>query len=272
MASINAAVRLGGLAPLLTSAYGGLVLAKVAALAVLGGFGWWHRQHTVAAQVDRAGTGSGRREAARLFLTVAATELVVMASTVALAVGLSRTPTPAGDDARTSVAAALLGFPAAGQAHLEQARVSAGCPTASRSRSSSLALALYAAGVLTLRRRGDRWPVGRTVCWASGLLVFAWATVGGLGLYSHVLFSAHMVAHMLLSMVAPIGLVLGAPVTLALRALPGPRVPGELGPRQLLLAVAALAGRAGGHASARRVRAVRRQPLRALLHVAVRRP
>jgi cytochrome c oxidase assembly factor CtaG len=52
-----------------------------------------------------------------------------------------------------------------------------------------------------------------------------------------VLFSAHMVAHMLLSMVVPIGLVLGAPVTLALRTLPGPRVPGELGPRQLLLAV-----------------------------------
>ena len=46
-----------------------------------------------------------------------------------------------------------------------------------------------------------------------------------------------MIAHMLLSMVVPIGLVLGAPVTLALRTLPGPRVPGELGPRQLLLAV-----------------------------------
>ena len=93
-----------------------------------------------------------------------------------------------------------------------------------------LAAALYArgcAGPAAARR-----PVaGRAHAsrWMLGLLVFAWATVGGLGLYSHVLFSAHMVAHMLLSMVAPIGLVLGAPVTLALRALPGPRVPGELG-------------------------------------------
>src|SRR5206468_777467 len=56
------------------------------------------------------------------------------------------------------------------------------------------------------------------------------------GLYSHVLFSAHMVGHMLISMLAPVLLVVGAPTTLALRALPGPRVKGERGPRQLLLA------------------------------------
>jgi cytochrome c oxidase assembly factor CtaG/putative copper export protein len=233
---LNAGVRLGGLTPLYTSSYGALALAKVAALAVLGGFGWWHRQHTVAAQVSRSGTGSGRLEAARLFLTVAGAELVVMASTVALAVGLSRTPTPAGDAVRTSVAAALLGFPL--PAKPTWSRVAFGwVPDGFALAFLVFAIALYAAGVLTLRRRGDRWPVGRTLCWASGLLVFAWATVGGLGLYSHVMFSAHMVAHMLLSMVAPIGLVLGAPVTLALRALPGARVPGEIGPRQLLIAV-----------------------------------
>ena len=70
--------------------------------------------------------------------------------------------------------------------------------------------------------------------WYAGVLVAGWATVGGLGDYAHVLFSAHMVSHMMLSMVAPIGFVLGAPVTLALRTLPGPRVPKELGLRQLL--------------------------------------
>ncbi|MGB9376350.1 MAG: cytochrome c oxidase assembly protein, partial [Mycobacteriales bacterium] len=100
----------------------------------------------------------------------------------------------------------------------------------------ALAAAGYAAGVLAMRRRGQPWPVGRVVSWYAGLAVFAWATVGGLGLYSHVLFSAHMIAHMLLSMVVPIGLVLGAPVTLALRTLPGPRTPGESSPRQLLTA------------------------------------
>ena len=233
---VNAAVRLGSFTSLVTSAYGAIVLAKVSALCVLGGFGWWHRQRTVAAQVTKGGTGVGRRESARLFLTVAGAELVVMASAVALAVGLSRTPTPAGDAVQTSVAAALLGFPL--PAEPTWSRVAFGwVPDGFALAFLVLAVALYAAGVLALRRRGDRWPVGRTVCWAAGLLVFAWATVGGLGLYSHVLFSAHMVAHMLLSMVVPIGLVLGAPVTLALRTLPGPRVPGELGPRQLLLAV-----------------------------------
>jgi putative copper resistance protein D len=39
---------------------------------------------------------------------------------------------------------------------------------------------------------------------------------------------------MMLGMVAPILLVLGAPVTLALRTLPGPRRPGEVSPRALL--------------------------------------
>jgi cytochrome c oxidase assembly factor CtaG len=100
----------------------------------------------------------------------------------------------------------------------------------------ALAAGLYAAGVLKLRRRGEAWPARRSAAWALGLLVFAWVTVGGLGLYSHVLFSAHLVAQMLLSMIAPIGLVLGAPITLALRALPGPRVRGEASPRGLLTA------------------------------------
>jgi cytochrome c oxidase assembly factor CtaG/putative copper export protein len=233
---VNAGVRLGSVTPLVTSRYGALVLAKVCALVVLGGFGWWHRQHTVAAQATRGSTGAGRREAAQLFLTVASTELVVMASTVALAVGLSRTPTPAGNAEQTSPAADLLGFPLPPKPSLGRL-VFGWVPDGFALTFLVLAVALYAVGVLTLRRRGDSWPVGRTISWAAGLLVFAWATVGGLGLYSHVLFSAHMIAHMLLSMVAPIGLVLGAPVTLALRTLPGPRVPGELGPRQMLLAV-----------------------------------
>ena len=168
-------------------------------------------------------------------MSVAAAELVVMAATVALAVGLSRTPTPVGDETQPSPAGELLGFPL--PAHrLPRGCCSAGCRTASLSTFLVLAAGLYATGVLALRRRGDRWPVGRSIAWALGLAVFAWATVGGLGLYSHVLFSAHMISHMLLSMVAPIGLVLGAPVTLALRALPGPRVRGEASPRGMLIA------------------------------------
>ena len=171
----------------------------------------------------------------RQCVSVAAAEVVVMAATVALAVGLSRTPTPVGDESQPSPAGELLGFPLPGPP--TAARMLFGwVPDGFALTFLVLAAGLYATGVLALRRRGDRWPVGRSIAWTLGLAVFAWATVGGLGLYSHVLFSAHMVAHMLLSMVAPIGLVLGAPVTLALRALPGPRVRGEASPRGMLIA------------------------------------
>jgi len=97
---------------------------------------------------------------------------------------------------------------------------------------------LYLLGVWTLRSRGDRWPVGRTVAFVvGGCGSFYFATQSGLAAYDTTLLSAHMVQHMILSMVVPLFLALGAPVTLALRTLPGPRVPGEASPRGLLTAV-----------------------------------
>jgi cytochrome c oxidase assembly factor CtaG len=78
----------------------------------------------------------------------------------------------------------------------------------------------YLVGVRTLSRRGDRWSVGRTVSFVAGMGVFYFATTSGLAAYDTTLLSAHMVQHMLLSMVVPLLLALGAPVTLALRTLP----------------------------------------------------
>ena len=66
------------------------------------------------------------------------------------------------------------------------------------------------------------------------MLLLAWTTSGGLATYGHVLFSVHMVQHMILAMVVPIFLVLAAPVTLALRALPGRRDDSR-GPREWIL-------------------------------------
>jgi len=83
------------------------------------------------------------------------------------------------------------------------------------------AVGLYVAGVVVLRRRGDRWPVGRTVAFVGvGMGTFAVATMSGAAAYDTTLLSVHMVQHMLLSMVVPLALALGAPVTLALRTLP----------------------------------------------------
>ncbi len=81
--------------------------------------------------------------------------------------------------------------------------------------------ALYLLGVARLRRRGDHWPVGRTLSFVGGGMGgAALATVSGLGVYDDTLLSVHMVQHMVLSMVVPLAMALGAPVTLALRTLP----------------------------------------------------
>lgn len=217
---VNAAVRLRSFQDVFSNAYGLLVVAKVAALVVLGLFGYRQRRRIV--------TSGGS------FARLATTELLVMAAAIGLAVALSRTPTPVGDDVLQTPVEELLGGPLPA------------APTVLRllwgwsGNGVGLAIvalgtAFYLRGVWALRRRGDTWPVGRTISWSVGILVIAWATFGGLGEYSHVLFSAHMASHMLLSMVAPIFLVLGAPMTLALRTLPGPRQPGEVSPRSMLL-------------------------------------
>ncbi|MDT6982548.1 cytochrome c oxidase assembly protein [Streptomyces lusitanus] len=98
-----------------------------------------------------------------------------------------------------------------------------------------LALALYGWGVVRLARRGDAWPVGRTVAFVTGVLSIGLVMCTALNDYGMVMFSVHMVQHMIISMVSPILLLLGAPVTLALRALPPAAVRGSKGPRELLL-------------------------------------
>lgn len=85
-----------------------------------------------------------------------------------------------------------------------------------------LAAGLYLWGVHRLRLRGDHWSAGRTVSFLlGGLGSIALATLSGVAAYEDVLFSVHMIQHMVLSMIAPIFLALGGPITLALRTLPG---------------------------------------------------
>jgi putative copper resistance protein D len=100
-----------------------------------------------------------------------------------------------------------------------------------------LAVALYIKGVIILKKRGDAWPVGRTIAFALGISAIDFATSGGLGVYAMYSFEYHMISHMTLGMIAPIGLVLGAPITLALRTLPQGRTPTESGPRAILVAL-----------------------------------
>lgn len=82
-------------------------------------------------------------------------------------------------------------------------------------------LVAYTAGVVVLVRRGDAWPVHRTVVWVLGVASIELMTVTGFDGYGMEMFSIHMIQHMTLSMLTPILLVLGAPITLLLRALSG---------------------------------------------------
>jgi len=96
-------------------------------------------------------------------------------------------------------------------------------------------LGLYGWGVVRLTRRGDKWPVGRTIAFVVGVLTVLLVMCTKLNDYGMVMFSVHMVQHMVISMLSPILILLGAPITLALRALPVAATRGHKGPRELLL-------------------------------------
>lgn len=88
---------------------------------------------------------------------------------------------------------------------------------------SAAGMGLYGFAYLKLRRRGDAWPVGRMISWMLGWIVIFVTTSSGIGRYSTAQFSTHMILHMSLNMLGPILLVLGGPITLALRVSPAHR-------------------------------------------------
>ncbi|WP_414121249.1 cytochrome c oxidase assembly protein [Corynebacterium nuruki] len=98
--------------------------------------------------------------------------------------------------------------------------------------------ALYVWGYVRLRRQGIDWPVSRLLWWLGGCLGLLVGTSSGLATYGAAMMSVHMGNHMLLNMYAAVMLVLGAPLTLALRALPAtPRGSGVTGPREWVTAI-----------------------------------
>jgi len=222
---LNALVRIP-LADLFGTYYGALLLAKTTALLVLGGLGFLQRRHAVAA------AASGRRGA---LLRLGSVEVLIMFATIGLAVALGRGAPPVQGVRTPSRTEVVIGYDLAGP------------PTATRllfdwrfdlifGTAALAAAAAYLVGVRKLSRRGDRWPVGRTVSWLAGCAVVLLATSSGIGRYAPAMFSMHMAEHMMLAMLAPILLVLGAPVTLALRTLPSGGRQGPPGPREWLLA------------------------------------
>ncbi|WP_433269537.1 cytochrome c oxidase assembly protein [Actinosynnema sp. CS-041913] len=223
---VNAWVRLP-VSQLFNSEYGLLVLGKTLALVVLGVFGYFQRQKGVRQVVE---TGSGRS-----LLKLAGVEVLLMFLTIGLAAALSRTPPPPEGRAFPSTVELRIGYDLFGAPTLTRLLFDWRFDLIFGTGAIVLAV-VYLLGVRRLRRRGDAWPVGRTIAWVAGCLTVLFATSSGLGRYAPAMFSVHMESHMLLSMLAPILLVLGGPVTLALRALPTAGKGNPPGPREWVLA------------------------------------
>jgi putative copper resistance protein D len=208
------------------STYAYIVIAKTLATISLLGIGYLHRKN-LANKVSINWSG---------FANLLTTEAIIMVVTVAMGSWLSNTGSPSRpgefvfDPALSVVGIATPPKPTWSSIFLSYE------PNALIIGILIMMVALYVKGVMVLTKRGDKWPVGRTISFALGIAVIDFATSGGLGLYAHFSFSYHMIAHMLLGMIAPIGLVLGAPMTLALRTLPQGRTPSERGVRGSLLA------------------------------------
>lgn len=88
-----------------------------------------------------------------------------------------------------------------------------------------LVAAAYLTGValVTVRHPGAQWPVRRTLAFLGGLAVCAYATSGSIAVYDQVLFTAHMIGHLALVMLAPALLMSGQPLSLMLAAAREPR-------------------------------------------------
>ncbi|WP_244303121.1 cytochrome c oxidase assembly protein [Leucobacter coleopterorum] len=213
---VSAWLRVGNFDALFGTGYGQLVLWKAGALVVLGAFGAFQR----ARLIPRIATSPN---GGRVFAWLVVAELAVMGVASGIAGALGRTATPVSfepaRDQGSGVTAAqwLTGDPLPPEL-TPMSYITGWKFDLAWLLVCAFGLALYVGAVIRLKRRGDRWPIGRTIAWTLGLAALFYTTNGPFNLYEQYLFSVHMLGHMMLAMVIPIALVLGAPITLLLRA------------------------------------------------------
>ena len=221
----NAYTRLDGLGQFFTTGYGNVILIKIGLIVGLAFLGLQMRRR-ILPTLDTASR-------TRAFVRVAVSELVIMATAIGLGVSLASSPYPREEEILPSYGESLLGFAYPPPPSIESValgfRVDPLFFTA-----SLIAAALYVIGFLRIRKAGIHWPVMRLVSWLGGISVVIWCTNAGIATYAQVSVGLHMTQHMVLTMLGPILLVLGAPATLALRALK-PSTTGERGPREWLV-------------------------------------
>jgi cytochrome c oxidase assembly factor CtaG len=195
-----------------TTPYGAIVLAKVVLLVGMGLLGAWYRTRLIP-KLEGA-------RATRWFWMLVLGEVSLMGLASGAAAALARTPPPTGESATFAQTPAQILTGATLPPEFTFDRwFSAWNIDVLWLVAAGFGLSFYLVGVLRLHRRGDRWPIHRTVFWVLGVLVLFWVTSGPINAYQEYLFSVHMMGHMMLSMAIPLLLVSGAPITLALRAI-----------------------------------------------------
>lgn len=216
----------------LLSPYGAILAVKVVALLAIGALGARYRRGLIGrigADDEKATDAATRR-----FWGLIALELAFMGIASGAAVALSRTPPPVDTTiALQTPAVVLTGSPLPPELTMTQWLTQWDIDLL-WAFAVGFGLFFYLAGVWRLRRRGDQWPLYRTILWVCGMLLLFWVTSGPINAYQDYLFSIHMVGHMLLSMAIPMLLVFGAPVTLASRAI-AKRDDGTRGGREWIL-------------------------------------
>lgn len=85
----------------------------------------------------------------------------------------------------------------------------------------AMLLLAYLYAVMRQRKTGRKWSGFRTFCFIIGTILAMIAVSPPLASEAHHNLSGHMVQHLLIGMLAPLGLVLAAPLSLALRVLHG---------------------------------------------------
>lgn len=227
--AINGAIRVGTLDALVSTPYGLLVITKVVALIGLGAFGAVNRRWVID-RMERVGA-----RAHRWFWWLATAELAVMGIATGVGAGLARTQTPIPQSLppEATPAMRLTGEPLPPELEFSRYFTEWKFDLLWILIPAFLAF-FYLAGVGRLKRRGDSWPVYRTILWVTGLAVLFYVTNGAPNVYERYLFSSHMIAHMTLAMAVPIMLAPAAPITLALRTV-HKRDDGSRGVREWLL-------------------------------------
>jgi cytochrome c oxidase assembly factor CtaG/putative copper export protein len=221
----NAYTRVDGLEQLLTTGYGQVTMMKVGLIIGLAVIGFLLRQRVIPSldSLSRA----------QAFVRLAAIELTIMAVAIGLGVSLASSPYPREEQLLPSYGESLLGFPYPPAPTVETV-VFGFRPDPLFFTASLIAAALYIIGYIRIRQAGITWPVMRLVSWLGGVSVIIWTTSSGISIYSQVSVGLHMTQHMIMTMLAPILLVMGAPATLALRAIK-PARGNERGPREWLV-------------------------------------